>query len=91
MEDAVLSGDDEAARWGGPASMSAWEGLMWRAEQDHRTRSTGILLEILDSEPDWTRFVNAVEHTTQRIPRLRDRVVEPPVPVVQPVWSGPFT
>ncbi|HEY5855694.1 MAG TPA: wax ester/triacylglycerol synthase domain-containing protein [Aldersonia sp.] len=83
MEDAA----DEAAQWGGPASMSAWEGLMWRAEQDHRTRSTGILLEILDSEPDWTRFVNAVEHTTARIPRLRDRVVEPPVPVVQPVWS----
>lgn len=83
MEDTA----DEAAQWGGPASMSAWEGLMWRAEQDPRTRSTGILLEVLDREPDWTRFVNAVEQVTARIPRLRDRVVEPPLPVVQPVWS----
>ncbi len=79
--------NDEAAQWGGPAQMSAWEGLMWRAETDRRTRSTGMLLETLDREPDWDRFVDAVARTAQRIPRLRDRVVEPSVPVVQPVWS----
>ncbi|MGK2317711.1 wax ester/triacylglycerol synthase domain-containing protein [Gordonia rhizosphera] len=78
---------DEANDWGGPAQMSAWEALMWRAETDRRTRSTGMLLETLDSEPDWHRFREAVARTAQRIPRLRDRVVEPSIPVVQPVWS----
>ena len=78
---------DGAADWGGPREMSAWEGLMWRAERDPRTRSTGILLELLDREPDWERLVAAFERTTRRIPRLRERVVEPPIPMVQPVWS----
>ena len=77
--------DKEA--WGGPAEMSAWEALMWRAESDPRTRSTGMLLEILDQAPEWNRFVAAHERTVQEIPRLRDRVVVPPVPLVQPVWS----
>ncbi|MGH3432944.1 MAG: wax ester/triacylglycerol synthase domain-containing protein, partial [Thermocrispum sp.] len=74
--------------WGGPAEMSAWEAVMWRAEGDLRTRSTGVLLEILDSEPDWQRLFTAHEHTTQRISRLRDRVVEPALPLVAPVWSA---
>ena len=73
--------------WGGPPDMSAWEALMWRAESDPRTRSTGILLEILDAEPDWDRFVAGHERTTGRIPRLRERVVEPSVPLVQPAWA----
>ena len=73
--------------WGGPADMSAWEALMWRAESDPRTRSTGILLEILDGEPDWKRFLAGHERTTSRIPRLRERVVEPLVQLVQPAWA----
>ena len=51
--------DANGAAWGGPADMSAWEALMWRAEADPRTRSTGVLLEILDGEPDWDRLVAA--------------------------------
>jgi diacylglycerol O-acyltransferase len=78
----------DAAAWGGPQDMSAWEALMWRAEADQRTSSTGILLEILDGEPDWSRFVAAHQRTVERIPRLRERVVEPPLPVVQPAWSA---
>jgi WS/DGAT/MGAT family acyltransferase len=67
--------------------MSAWEALMWRADTDPRTRSTGILLELLASEPDRARVVAAHERVTGEIPRLRDRVVEPPLPLVQPTWS----
>jgi diacylglycerol O-acyltransferase len=73
--------------WGGPADMSAWEALMWRAESDPRTRSTGILLEILEGEPEWDRFLAGHERTTGRIPRLRERVIEPLLPVVQPAWA----
>jgi diacylglycerol O-acyltransferase len=77
----------DAAQWGGPATMSAWEALMWRSDTDPRTRSTGILLELLADEPDWARLVAAHERVTSTITRLRDRVVEPPLPLVQPVWS----
>lgn len=78
---------DSLASWGGPAEMSAWEAVMWRAEGDHRTRSAGVVVEILDTEPDWGRLVAAHDRWTQRIPRLRERVVAPALPVVTPAWS----
>jgi WS/DGAT/MGAT family acyltransferase len=68
--------------------MSAWEALMWRAERDARTSSTGILLEILEAAPEWSRLVSAHRRLADRFPRLCERVVEPPMPLVQPVWSG---
>lgn len=68
--------------------MSAWEALMWRAEGDARTSSTGILVEILEGVPDWPRLVAAHRHLAARFPRLCERVVEPPIPLVQPTWSG---
>jgi hypothetical protein len=67
--------------------MSWWEAVMWRAEGDLRTRSTGVVVEILDSEPDWQRLRDAHEQLTLRIPRLRERVVEPLLPLVPPAWS----
>lgn len=85
----MTSGDDDIlAGWGGPPDLSAWEAVMWRAEGDHRTRSTGVVVELLDSEPDWGRLVAAHARLTQRIPRLRERVVEPLLPLVMPAWSA---
>lgn len=78
----------EPMPWGGAQEMSAWEALMWRSEGDPRTRSTGIVLEILDSEPTWERFVEEHEQAVRLIPRLRERVVAPHLPLVQPVWSA---
>jgi WS/DGAT/MGAT family acyltransferase len=83
----MTSKGDSAASWGGPPELSAWEAVMWRAESDHRTRSAGVVLEILDTEPDWNRVVAAHDRLTHRVPRLRERVVEPPVPLVTPAWS----
>lgn len=83
----MTTNGDPAASWGGPAELSAWETVMWRAEGDHRTRSAGVVIEILDREPDWSRLVAAHERLAQRIPRLRERVAEPPLPVVAPAWS----
>jgi WS/DGAT/MGAT family acyltransferase len=45
------------------------------------------LLEVLTIEPDWDRLVAAHERVTATISRLRDRVVEPSLPLVQPVWT----
>jgi WS/DGAT/MGAT family acyltransferase len=67
--------------------MGASEAVMWRAEGDLRTRSSGALLEILDSPPDWARFRAAHERAVAAIPRLRDRVVLPLLPVVAPTWA----
>lgn len=73
--------------WGGGPDLSAWEALMWRADGDHRTRSTGVIVELLDTEPDWERLVAAHERLSERIPRLRERIVEPVLPLVLPAWS----
>src|SRR6266536_83144 len=79
--------DPNGAAWGGPADMSAWEALMWRAEADPRTRSTGVLLEVLDRDPDWDRLVAAHDRVSQQIPRLRERAVEPLLPLFPPAWA----
>jgi WS/DGAT/MGAT family acyltransferase len=73
--------------WGASADMTAWEGVMWRTEVNPLTRSSGALVELLECEPDWERLVAAHERVTRAIPRLRDRVVEPIVPLVPPAFS----
>lgn len=78
---------DTLASWGGGQDLSAWEALMWRSDGDHRTRSTGVIVELLDTEPDWDRLVAAHDRFTQQVPRLRERIVEPVVSVVAPAWS----
>jgi diacylglycerol O-acyltransferase / wax synthase len=83
----MSTSDDAMASWGGPADLSAWEALMWRAEGDYRTRSAGVVVELLDTEPDWDRLIAAHDRLTRRIPRLRERVVQPPLPMVTPAWS----
>jgi WS/DGAT/MGAT family acyltransferase len=60
---------------------------MWRSGGDYRTRSTGVMVELLDTEPDWDRLVAAHDRFTQRVPRLRERVVEPALSIVAPAWS----
>lgn len=76
-----------AESWGGPARLSGWDAVMWRAEADPRTRSGGVLLEILDSEPEWDRFYAGHERAVAAIPRLRERIVEPLLPRSPEAWS----
>ena len=85
---ALSSNDADAlASWGGGQDLSAWEALMWRTGGDYRTRSTGVMVELLDTEPDWDRLVAAHDRFTQLVPRLRERVVEPVLSLVTPAWS----
>lgn len=78
---------DTAAAWGGPSELSAWDAVMWRAEGSHRTTSMGMLVELLASAPDPDRFLAAHREAVTRIPRLRERVVESPLPIARPHWS----
>jgi diacylglycerol O-acyltransferase / wax synthase len=75
-----------AAQWGGASEMTDFDALMWRTDRHPQLSNCVTLIEMLDVVPDWTRFVEAHEWATSLIPRLRQRVLDPPVPVTAPVW-----
>lgn len=77
---------DELQGWGGPAEMSAFEAVMWRAEVDPRLRSTTTSVLVLDRVPDWERVRAGHQWVTEAVPRFRQRVVEPAFGVGNPVW-----
>ena len=78
---------DAAAVWGQSPRMSLLETLIWRAEADPRLRSTITVVDILDRAPDWDRLVNAHDWATRMVPRMRQRVIEPALPVGPAVWA----
>ena len=77
---------DELQGWGGPAEMSAFEAVMWRAEVDPRLRSTTTSVLVLDRVPGWERVQAGHRWVTEAVPRFRQRVVEPAFGVGNPVW-----
>ena len=76
----------ELRDWGGPAEMSAFEAVMWRAEVDPRLRSTTTSVLVMDRTPHWERLVAGHRWVTQAVPRFRQRVVDPSFGVGNPVW-----
>jgi HAD-superfamily subfamily IB hydrolase, TIGR01490 len=73
--------------WRADPQMSALETAVWRAEAaDERWRANVTLLEVLDRAPEWERFVAAHEWASRMVPRIRQRVVEPPLGVGPPMW-----
>jgi len=82
----MTTAEAPAGTWGQAREMNALEALMWRAEGDPRLRSTICSLELLDTTPDWDRFVAAVDWATRLVPRFRQRVVEPALGLGMPVW-----
>nr|MBA2348857.1 hypothetical protein [Solirubrobacterales bacterium] len=77
---------DQAGAWGQAREMNGTEALMWRAEGDPRLRSTITSLELLDTTPDWERFLAAHDWATRLVPRFRQRVVEPALGLGTPTW-----
>lgn len=67
--------------------MSAFETMVWRVEADARLRSTIIVVDLLDRAPDWDRLVAAHDWGTRMVPRFRQRVVEPALPLGPAVWA----
>jgi WS/DGAT/MGAT family acyltransferase len=73
--------------WGTSPGMNPLETVMWRAEAgDRRLSSNVALVEILDREPDWSRLRAAHERALAAIPRMRQRVAEPPFGIGPPRW-----
>jgi WS/DGAT/MGAT family acyltransferase len=66
--------------------MSDADALTWTIERDPLLRSTILSVWLLDRMPDADRLHHKLEQTLQRIPRLRQRVVEDPLGVAPPRW-----
>jgi WS/DGAT/MGAT family acyltransferase len=66
--------------------MSDAESLMWRLEKDASFGSTIANVTVLDRPPDADRFLRTMERACRVIPRLRQRVQEPPFDVGPPSW-----
>lgn len=60
---------------------------MWRVEADPRMRSTVLVVETLDREPDWPRMVAATDWASRVAPRLRERIVTPFLGAGTPYWA----
>jgi diacylglycerol O-acyltransferase len=69
-----------------PEELGAFDMLLHRGEANPRTRSGIMALEILDTTPDWSRFVAVFEQASRRVLRLRQKVVVPTIPTAAPRW-----
>jgi diacylglycerol O-acyltransferase / wax synthase len=75
------------AQWGTERRMNDLEAMMWRVERHPEFSSAGVVLELMDSVPDWERFRSAHLWGTSVVRRLRQRVVEPALPMGPPAWA----
>jgi diacylglycerol O-acyltransferase / wax synthase len=69
-----------------PTQLGAVDHLLHRGEAHPRTRSGILAVEILDTTPDWQRFVDCFENASRRVLRLRQKVVVPSLPTAAPRW-----
>lgn len=75
------------AQWGTEQRMNDLEALMWRGERHPEFSSAGLVMEVMASVPDWDRFRRAHVWGATMVRRLRQRVVEPLVPLGPPAWA----
>ncbi len=66
--------------------LGASDAVLWDIEKDPVLRSTITAVALLDGEPDWGRLVRRLEHGTTLVPRLRQRIVVPPLRLGPPQW-----
>ncbi len=66
--------------------LGASDSVLWDIEKDPVLRSTITAVALLDRVPDWERLQRRLEHGSHLVPRLRQRVVVPPLRVGAPRW-----
>jgi WS/DGAT/MGAT family acyltransferase len=66
--------------------MSPSDAVLWDIEHDPILRSTIVGVSVLDRAPSWERLVERMERVSRLLPRLRERVVEPPLGIGPPRW-----
>ncbi|MFC9976686.1 wax ester/triacylglycerol synthase domain-containing protein [Spirillospora sp. NPDC127200] len=73
--------------WGTHPFLNGLETAFLRMDSDSTARLGGTIVWTLDRAPEWDRFVACCEQTVGRLPRLRLRVVDPPLGLGWPVWE----
>lgn len=66
--------------------MSDADALMWNIEEDPVLRSTIVAVALLDGSPDPVRMRATFHRASCIVPRLRQRVVTPPLRLGPPRW-----
>jgi diacylglycerol O-acyltransferase len=69
-----------------PREMDAVDYLLFRGEQDPRSRSGMLSVALLDTVPDFERLQTTFERASRVVLRLRQRVVVPALPIGAPQW-----
>lgn len=67
--------------------MSDADALMWNIEKDPVLRSTIVAVGLLDRAPDFERLRRRLARASIAIPRLRQRVLSPPLRLGPPRWA----
>lgn len=75
-----------AATWGREPRLNELETNMWRFERHPQASSMLSGICVLDRSPDWDRLVEGFGWATTWLPRLRERVVDPLIPLSTPAW-----
>lgn len=76
--------DTEAIIWGD--ELSPFDYMMFRADMDRRSRTSMMYIETLDRSPDEQRFRDALDRASRVVPRLRQHVVAPLLPLAPAQW-----
>jgi diacylglycerol O-acyltransferase len=66
--------------------MSDAEAIMWAVDKDPALRSDFTNITVVDSQPDEGRLRAKIDAALEEIPRLRQRVVSPPLRLAPPEW-----
>ena len=66
--------------------LGASDAVLWDIEKDPVLRSTITAIALLDRLPDWDRLERRIHHGSVQVPRLRQRVMVPPLRLGPPRW-----
>lgn len=66
--------------------MNQSDTTLWRIERDPSLRTTILGLSVLSEAPEWGQLRERIAAVSEEIPRLRQRVVEPPLGLGPPRW-----
>lgn len=73
--------------WGRDPVLSELDALMWRTDRHPAGAWSGVVVQLLDTVPEWERLRAAHEWFVEIVPRFAQRVVDPVLPVGPPMWS----
>jgi len=76
--------DEPTIEWA--RELSPFDHLMYRMDNDSRSRTSLLTVDILDAVPDWERLCRDLERASRVALRLRQRVVAPIVPLTPARW-----